>query len=68
MMPYQQRMIAECDELDAKFQKLSAFIFNEGTTYESLPVKEKLLLVKQRDAMLQYYEALKERIASFNTP
>lgn len=60
---YQQRVIDEKVELDAKLGKLRDFF---GTvTFIALDVAEKKRLERQSDAMADYSDVLGERIAAF---
>lgn len=60
LLPHQQRVITERNELGEKLEKLSAFL---GTpTFDKLDREEQFRLVRQRDAMRAYYGILGERI------
>lgn len=63
MLPYQQRVVDERAELDAKLDRLDAFI---GTpVFSGLPDDHKLLLEQQSAVMSTYSDILAERIAAF---
>lgn len=63
--PYQERVVAERKELDAKLDKLKEFIMY-SPIYKTLPTEEKYWLNKQYDAMAEYSQILWERIAAFS--
>lgn len=63
MQPFQQRVIDEKAELDAKLEKLAAF--RETPTCEALDYPERADLAIQQDAMTSYSLALGRRIARF---
>ena len=63
MQPYQQRVVDEKDELDAKRDRLRAFF---GTDlYRELDPTEQSRLNRQLEAMTLYSNILEERIAAF---
>lgn len=61
---YQERVIAESKELNAKLVALTEFIAN-NPVYSTLPVEEQERLVKQSNAMFLYACALDERMRNF---
>lgn len=63
MQPHQERVVAEKSELDAKREKLRAFI--GGEIWRGLPALEKSRLNRQLEAMTLYSNILGERIAAF---
>lgn len=63
MEPYQQRVIDEKAELDAKLQKLAAF--RQTPACEALDWTERADLAIQQDAMTSYSLALGRRIGRF---
>lgn len=63
MKPHQERVVAEKAELDAKLEKLTAFI--GGETYRTLDEAERERLNRQKWAMKLYTDILGERIAAF---
>ena len=63
MEPYQQRVVDERVELDARREKLAAF--RVTPLFASLHENEKERLVRQRDCMTELSEILEERIAAF---
>lgn len=69
MKPFQERVVIEKAELDAKLAALAEFltgkVLPDGQTFEALPDDEKKRLSRQYDAMAQYCDALEERIAAF---
>ena len=69
MQPHQQRVVDEKTELDAKLEKLKAFIGNSGLNpsaiFEGLPPAERSRLVRQASIMEEYSDILRERIAQF---
>lgn len=65
MQPYQQRVVDEKTELDAKLEKLAAFI--QSDAFRMLNVHEADLLKEQHMAMKCYSRILAERIAAFSS-
>lgn len=63
MLPHQERVVAEKDDLLSKLSKLESFV--EGDTFQTLPEAERLRLLEQSKYMAQYYRILSERIAAF---
>lgn len=63
MLPHQQRVVDEKAELDARAEKLRAFIVSER--YEALPAAERERMFRQSGLMLAYSGVLGERIAAF---
>jgi len=60
---YQQRVVAEKQELDEKLEKLNAF--GRGDVFPTLPEEEQERLIRQSKIMDQYSVVLGERIAAF---
>jgi hypothetical protein len=67
MQPHEQRVVEEKRGLDEKLVKLAAFI-SASPIFEKMDPVDKALMRDQRDAMLQYSEALDARIARFAKP
>ena len=63
MLPHQQRVIDEKNELDRKLTALRIFII--GDRYHTLPADEKDRLFRQSQIMSEYSDILSERIAAF---
>lgn len=63
MEPYQQRVVDEKAELDAKIAKLDAFTL--GDVFAALPVCDRVLMLRQMAAMLAYVSILEVRIERF---
>ena len=63
MMPHQQRVIDEKEELDAKLGKLIPFLASD--TCLSLPFDERSRLKRQSEVMAEYSAILGERISAF---
>lgn len=63
MEPYQQRVVDEKHELDAKIAKLDAFM--AGDEWHALSQTQQQLLNRQRAAMVSYADALSERLLTF---
>lgn len=63
LAPHQQRVVAERDELNAKFDKLTEFL--KGDLFKSLPADERERLTRQHAIMEQYSNVLAERIVHF---
>jgi uncharacterized protein len=65
MKAYQERVVAEKQELDEKLAKLKTFVFGDGKTFGTLNLQERDRLERQYDAMKAYSDILSERIAAF---
>jgi hypothetical protein len=63
MQPHQQRVVDEKKELDAKLEKLMAFI--QGSIFQTLKSDEQERLTRQSKLMDQYSGVLAERIEAF---
>lgn len=63
LQPYQQRVVAECDELAERLERLLAFIASPA--FDCVPTYEQLLLKRQRDIMSDLLTVLRERIEAF---
>lgn len=64
MKEYQQRVITEKQELDAKIEALGTFI-NTSPIFGTLPSAEKERLEAQWEVMQEYSAILGERIENF---
>ncbi|MFI8748786.1 crAss001_48 related protein [Vreelandella lionensis] len=64
MLPHQQRVVDEKNELDKKAKALSDFIGN-SPVFETLDPEEQERMKVQNDIMWQYSEILGQRIAAF---
>ena len=65
MLPHQQRVVDERDELVSKAAKLYDFIDDENPVCGQLEPAEKERLTRQHSLMVQYAEVLDDRIAAF---
>jgi hypothetical protein len=63
MKPYQERVVAEKRELDARRERLDLFI--DSDTFDTLDQLDQALLVVQADAMTTYSGVLAQRILRF---
>lgn len=63
MLPHQERVIAERDELAERLTKLS--VFEHSAAFYALTKVEQNLLVAQAAAMLTYVSILNMRIDTF---
>lgn len=63
LLPYQQRVIDERDELAARLGKLEAYLM--GAAFTLLPPEDQALLHIQAALMKTYCETLEKRIARF---
>jgi hypothetical protein len=63
MLPHEERVVTEKNELDDKIEKLSKFI--KGPTFENLENFQKQCLNKQLNIMQSYSDVLTERISHF---
>lgn len=64
LQPHQQRVVDEQKELDAKIDKLKAFIM-ESPIFQKLPDAERSRLNQQYDVMVVYSRILGARIEAF---
>ena len=64
LLPHQQRVVTERDELEKKFKDLVTFIL-ENPIFVSLPDKEQEDLTLQQELMGKYIDVLNRRIARF---
>lgn len=64
MQPYQQRVLAERDELEKRLEKINGFIAS-GSFY-SVPDAEKDRLNRQSHHMFWYLQVLDERIDAWS--
>lgn len=64
MLPHQQRVVDEKNELDEKAKKLSAFI-GTNPMFEELDAAEQERMKEQCEIMWQYSEILGKRIEAF---
>ena len=62
--PYQQRVIDEKKELDAKIAKLKEFCLT--SIFDDLPSRDKILLTEQEGHMVNYSGVLWQRIIRFS--
>lgn len=63
LLPHQERVVVEKDELDTKIEALQRFMV--GPIFETVEPLEKLRLQDQWRVMLAYSRILGERIAHF---
>jgi hypothetical protein len=63
LQPYQQRVVEEKADLDAKLERLCNFCW--GPQFDALPVMERERLNLQRHTMTTYSAILGARIAAF---
>lgn len=65
MQPYQERVIDEKVDLDARREKLTAFI-DENPMFDALPEDEQKRLERQALIMAEYSAILGARIEAFD--
>ena len=68
LLPHQQRVIDEKNELKEKTDKLQQFIGSDaesGKVFHELPAEDKELLLTQHSIMTQYAQVLDKRISRF---
>lgn len=63
LLPYQQRVVQEKQELDTSLSKLQLFV--RTPQFEGLQVEDQELLILQEHYMLRYSVILGERIRRF---
>lgn len=59
---WKDRLLAESTELAARLARLTAFVRGGGPAFAALPEADRALLIRQREAMLEYSRVLGERI------
>lgn len=64
ILPYQERVIAERDELAVRHQRLTEFLALDST-HEEISQPEINRLIRQHHAMSSYLSVLNERIEVF---
>lgn len=65
LLPHQERVVVEKQELDEKLDKLKAFIDNPNFSSIVNDEDEAKRLIRQHCAMVLYSAILQERIAAF---
>ena len=65
MASFQERVVAEKEELDGRLVRLRSFM--SGDVMVTLPLGEQSRLRRQRSIMENYSEVLCERIEAFDT-
>ena len=65
LQPHQQRVVAECEQLADRVQKLEAFLATP--LYAGLPERERQLLKMQADAMVVYLGIINTRVEDFGS-
>lgn len=68
MQPFQQRVIDEKTDLDAKIEKLTEFTDATNHLFTTLPEDEQVRLGRQLAIMTDYSKVLGERISFFPPP
>jgi hypothetical protein len=63
LRPWQMRVMTEMDELEDRKRRLDFYIGSPG--FDVLPAEEREKLTRQRTAMGEYLQVLKDRIANF---
>ena len=63
LLPHQQRVVDEKNELAERLEKLNAFLVTEKCI--ALPFEERCLLARQALVMAQYLDILLDRIEMF---
>ena len=65
MLPHQQRVVDEKNELVEKIEKLNKFIDYKNPLWKQIDPDEKDRLIQQYRHMIKYAEVLDARIAAF---
>ena len=65
MLPHQQRVVDERNELVEKIEKLNKFIDYKNPLWKQIDPDEKDRLIQQYRHMIKYAEVLDARIAAF---
>lgn len=63
MPDYQQRVLAEKNELDGKIERLNAFL--SGASFTGVSTEELNRMMRQLEIMRQYSNVLAERLGHF---
>lgn len=63
LLPYQERVVIEKQELDDKIDKLEAFLRSEN--YQGVDLLNQQLMMQQLGIMLAYSSILSRRIETF---
>jgi len=67
LLPHQQRVVEEKAELDARLEKLSAFI-ESSSQFKALEHVDRHLLIQQETHMMKLSDILARRIKRFTKP
>lgn len=65
MEDWQQRVVDEASELEARGQKLHDFIFDKAGAFSTLPLRTQVQLSAQLGLMIAYHDVLEVRIDEF---
>lgn len=65
LLPHQQRVVEEKEELDTKIEKLLNFITSDNPVYNTLAPEEKADMYMQSQQMMHYSDTLNRRIQRF---
>jgi hypothetical protein len=63
LQPHQQRVVAECEQLADRIQKLEAFL--STPVFAGLPEDDQQLLKMQADAMVLYLGIINTRVSKY---
>lgn len=66
LLPHQQRVIAERDQLNTRLTSLRAFIASD--TFRQVDKAERMRLLRQEQVMTEFAQVLTERIDAFTAP
>ncbi|YP_010843878.1 hypothetical protein PP427_gp022 [Salmonella phage KM16] len=65
MLPYQQRVVQERDDLAVKIEALGMFIDTQNPVFKNLDIEDQFLLKQQLTIMVEYHRVLDARINRF---
>lgn len=65
MLPHQQRVVQERDDLAVKIEALGTFIDNQNPVFKNLDIEDQFLLKQQLTIMVEYHRVLDARINRF---
>ena len=65
MLPHQQRVVQERDDLAVKIEALGTFIDNQNPVFKNLDIEDQFLLKQQLTMMVEYHRVLDARINRF---
>lgn len=65
MLPHQQRVVQERDDLAVKIEALGMFIDTQNPVFKNLDIEDQFLIKQQLTIMVAYHRVLDARIYRF---